>query len=314
MPSADTLIAFLGVSILLGLTPGPTTFCAAAVGPARLARRHGRGGGAVLRAGGAHGAVALGLAAVFAASAVAFTVLKLLGAGLPGVPGVAGPARAPVSSAGPDAGARAHMASAPSLWRMVGPWHGDEPEQPKVLVFFWPSCPSLLTLRRCHGRPAHGAGFGVHRGHLCWCLGPSACFSGVFGSLLLRSPRAAVAQPGGWGWCSWGWPFGWPHRSADGLFCYEKELLPLFPIAPGAVFSCNKRTAPFHHDRTHPHPPRRNRLEPRAALSGQVDVPLNATWAWRAGPPRGAASLLAERFGVEHLVCSDAAHAADSRA
>ena len=81
MPSADTLIAFLGVSILLGLTPGPDNIFVLL----QSAQRGWRAGMAVvvgLCCGlVVHtGAVALGLAAVFAASAVAFTVLKLLGA------------------------------------------------------------------------------------------------------------------------------------------------------------------------------------------------------------------------------------------
>ena len=81
MPSADTLIAFLGVSILLGLTPGPDNIFVLL----QSAQRGWRAGMAVVvglyRKLVEHtGAVAMGLAAVFAASAAAFTVLKLLGA------------------------------------------------------------------------------------------------------------------------------------------------------------------------------------------------------------------------------------------
>ena len=121
MPSADTLIAFLGVSILLGLTPGPDNIFVLL----QSAQRGWRAGMAVvvgLCCGlVVHtGAVALGLAAVFAASAVAFTVLKLLGAAY--LAYLAWQAlRAPLSSAAPDAGAQgAAPTAAPSLWRMVG--------------------------------------------------------------------------------------------------------------------------------------------------------------------------------------------------
>lgn len=106
MPSADTLIAFLGVSILLGLTPGPDNIFVLL----QSAQRGWRAGMAVvvgLCCGlVVHtGAVALGLAAVFAASAVAFTVLKLLGAAY--LAYLAWQAlRAPLPSAGPDAGAQ----------------------------------------------------------------------------------------------------------------------------------------------------------------------------------------------------------------
>lgn len=101
MPSADTLIAFLGVSILLGLTPGPDNIFVLL----QSAQRGWRAGMAVvvgLCCGlVVHtGAVALGLAAVFAASAVAFTVLKLLGAAVGAVP------CAPASGPADDNGAR----------------------------------------------------------------------------------------------------------------------------------------------------------------------------------------------------------------
>ncbi len=107
MPSADTLIAFLGVSILLGLTPGPDNIFVLL----QSAQRGWRAGMAVvvgLCCGlVVHtGAVALGLAAVFAASAVAFTVLKLLGAAY-----------------------LVHIRTQPVAHG--GAWHGDEPEQPQ---------------------------------------------------------------------------------------------------------------------------------------------------------------------------------------
>ena len=151
MPSADTLIAFLGVSILLGLTPGPDNIFVLL----QSAQRGWRAGMAVvvgLCCGlVVHtGAVALGLAAVFAASAVAFTVLKLLGAAY--LAYLAWQAlRAPVSSAGPDAGAQgAAPTAAPSLWRMVGRGMVMNLTNPKVLVFFLAFLPQFAD-------PARGA-------------------------------------------------------------------------------------------------------------------------------------------------------------
>ena len=151
MPSADTLIAFLGVSILLGLTPGPDNIFVLL----QSAQRGWRAGMAVvvgLCCGlVVHtGAVALGLAAVFAASAVAFTVLKLLGAAY--LAYLAWQAlRAPLSSAGPDAGAQGTApTAAPSLWRMVGRGMVMNLSNPKVLVFFLAFLPQFAD-------PARGA-------------------------------------------------------------------------------------------------------------------------------------------------------------
>jgi len=81
MPAFETLLTFFGVSVLLGLTPGPDNLFVLL----QSAQRGWRAGMAVvlgLCAGlVVHtAAVALGLAAVFAASAMAFTVLKYCGA------------------------------------------------------------------------------------------------------------------------------------------------------------------------------------------------------------------------------------------
>ena len=191
MPSADTLIAFLGVSILLGLTPGPDNIFVLL----QSAQRGWRAGMAVvvgLCCGlVVHtGAVALGLAAVFAASAVAFTVLKLLGAAY--LAYLAWQAlRAPLSSAGPDTGAQgAAPTAAPSLWRMVGRGMVMNLSNPKVLVFFLAFLPQFAD-------PARGSvalqlmvlGVVFMLATLL-VFGAIACFSGGFGALLQRSARA----------------------------------------------------------------------------------------------------------------------------
>ena len=81
MPSIETLVAFFGVSVLLALTPGPDNIFVLL----QSAQRGWRAGmcvvlGLCLGLVGHTAAVALGLAAVFAASAMAFTVLKVVGA------------------------------------------------------------------------------------------------------------------------------------------------------------------------------------------------------------------------------------------
>lgn len=81
MPPFETLIAFFGVSVLLCLSPGPDNIFVLL-----QSAMHGRRAGLLVVAGLCTGlvvhtsAVALGLAAVFAASETAFTVLKIVGA------------------------------------------------------------------------------------------------------------------------------------------------------------------------------------------------------------------------------------------
>ena len=208
----------LGVSILLGLNPGPDNIFVLLQSAQRGWRGHGRGGG--LCKGGlvVHtGAVALGLAAVFAASAVAFTVCLLLGAATWRT--WRGILRAPLSSAGPDAGARALQPSRTQPVAHGGARH-DEPEQPQgagVLPAFLPQ----------FADPA-GA---VPMGGQLMVLGLVfivATFAGVWGHRLFFgrvrlcccAARAAVAQPGG-GVVFLGWLCVWPHRNADGLFAMK---------------------------------------------------------------------------------------------
>ena len=190
MPSTDTLLAFFGVSVLLGLTPGPDNIFVLL----QSAQRGWRAGMAVV-VGLCCGlvvhtaAVALGLAAVFAASAMAFTVLKLLGAAY--LAWLAWQAlRAPVSAGGADSAVAQAEAAPPSLWRMVGRGVVMNLTNPKVLVFFLAFLPQFAD-------PARGAMGGqlmvlglVFIAAALLVFGAIACFSGVFGALLLRSPRA----------------------------------------------------------------------------------------------------------------------------
>ena len=81
MLTIDTTLTFLGLSVLLSLSPGPDN-----VFVLMQSATHGRKAGLLVTLGlctgllGHTAAVALGLAAILAASATAFTVLKLAGA------------------------------------------------------------------------------------------------------------------------------------------------------------------------------------------------------------------------------------------
>lgn len=188
MPTLETLIAFFGVAVILALTPGPDNIFVLL----QSAQRGWRAGMAVV-VGLCAGlvvhtaAVALGLAAVFAASAVAFTVLKFCGAAY--LAYLAWQAlRAPAAVASQ---AEATAAASPvSLWRMVGRGMVMNLTNPKVLVFFLAFLPQFAN-------PALG-GVALQLmvlGVVFMCatllvFGAIACFSGVFGTLLQRSARA----------------------------------------------------------------------------------------------------------------------------
>lgn len=81
MPSIETLSLFFGASVLLGLAPGPDNLFVL-----MQSALHGRKAGWLITLGLCSGlmvhttAVAFGVAAIFQASAVAFTALKLAGA------------------------------------------------------------------------------------------------------------------------------------------------------------------------------------------------------------------------------------------
>ncbi len=120
MPSIETLIAFFGVSALLALTPGPDNIFVLL----QSAQRGWRAGmcvvlGLCLGLVGHTAAVALGLAAVFAASSMAFTVLKFWPARptWPGWPGARCGRRPACMSAPPwRRGGGRRAAAAPCAW------------------------------------------------------------------------------------------------------------------------------------------------------------------------------------------------------
>ena len=190
MPSIETLVAFFGVSVLLALTPGPDNIFVLL----QSAQRGWRAGmcvvlGLCLGLVGHTAAVALGLAAVFAASGMAFTVLKVVGAAY--LAWLAwGALRAPASvHEAPPGGAAAAGGNGGAL-RMVGRGVVMNLTNPKVLVFFLAFLPQFAD-------PAQG---GMARQIMLLGLvfmlatllvfGAIPCFSGAFGALLQRSARA----------------------------------------------------------------------------------------------------------------------------
>ena len=189
MPSLETLITFFGVSLLLGLTPGPDNLFVLV----QSAQRGWRAGMAVVL-GLCVGlvvhtaAVALGLAAVFAASAMAFTALKWCGAAY--LAYLAWQAlRAPAAVASGAAPAAA-AGTAPSARRMVVRGMVMNLTNPKVLVFFLAFLPQFADPAR--GPVALqlmvlGAVFILAT---LLVFGAIACFTGAFGALLQRSARA----------------------------------------------------------------------------------------------------------------------------
>ncbi len=194
MPSLQTLFAFFGVAVLLALSPGPDNVFVLL----QSAQRGWRVGmcvvlGLCLGLIGHTAAVALGLAAVFAASTLAFTVLKLLGAAY--LAWLAwGALRAPVSQVDPDSQQAAAQPLAgqrrSGALRMVGRGVIMNLTNPKVLIFFLaflpqfadpalgPLAPQIMLL----GLVFMLATFLV--------FGAIACLSGVFGAILQRSARA----------------------------------------------------------------------------------------------------------------------------
>lgn len=195
MPTFQSLLAFFGVAVLLALSPGPDNLFVLMQSIQRGWRV-----GIVVVVGLCLGvvvhttAVALGLAAVFAASSIAFTVLKWCGAAYLAYLAW-GAWRAPVaadaSAGGAAAGGsgRADIAGK-DLLVMVRRGVVMNLSNPKVLIFFLAFLPQFADPAIGPVGPqifVFGAVF-ILAAFLVF--GAIALFSGAFGNLLLRSPRA----------------------------------------------------------------------------------------------------------------------------
>ena len=191
MPTWDVLLTFFGVAVLLALSPGPDNLFVLVQSVQRGWRL-----GMCVVVGLCLGilvhtaAVALGLAAVFAASSTAFTVLKWCGA-LYLAYLAWGALRAPSQvSEGPAPGATAPALHWREALRMVGRGMVMNITNPKVLIFFLAFLPQFADPGRGHVALQivwFGAVFGVATFVV---FGAIACFSGVFGGILQRSARA----------------------------------------------------------------------------------------------------------------------------
>lgn len=185
MPTLQTLLAFFGISLLLAATPGPDNIFVLL----QSAQQGWRAGlcvvlGLCLGIVGHSSAVALGLAALLAASAVAFGVLKLCGAAY--LLWLAwGAWRAPVLSAALEgaAGVRA------SAWAMVARGVVMNLSNPKVLVFFLAFLPQFADPRQGPLATQMLLLGLVFIAATALVFGAIALFSGAFGALLLRSAR-----------------------------------------------------------------------------------------------------------------------------
>ncbi|HJV74920.1 MAG TPA: LysE family translocator [Noviherbaspirillum sp.] len=182
----ETTIAFFSVSILLALTPGPDNVFVLLQSAMR-----GRMAGMLVVFGLCTGllvhtsAVALGLAALFAASALAFTVLKFVGAAY--LAYLAWQAfRVPAGIAAgerPEPMSRRQMYMRGIIMNVTNP---------KVAIFFLAFLPQFAT-------PENGSMVlqilwlgGIFIVATLLVFGAIAYFSGAFGAVLQRSPRAQL--------------------------------------------------------------------------------------------------------------------------
>lgn len=191
MPTWDVLITFFGVAVLLGLSPGPDNLFVLV----QSAQRGWRVGlcvvlGLSLGIVGHTVAVALGLAAVVAASPMLFTALKLCGAAYLAYLAW-GAWRAPVNvTEGAQAQAERDVLTLKTAMGWAGRGVVMSLTNPKVLIFFLAFLPQFTD-------PARGSvGLQVMALGCVFMLatllvfGSIACGSGLFGQILQRSARA----------------------------------------------------------------------------------------------------------------------------
>ncbi|WP_120966429.1 LysE family translocator [Comamonas sp. lk] len=191
MPAWETLIAFFGVAVLLGLSPGPDNLFVLL----QSAQRGWRVGlcvvlGLCLGVVGHTAAVALGLAAIVAASPMLFTVLKVCGAAYL-LYMAWGAWRAPVEiSETAQAQVQRDVLTLQSALGWVGRGLVMNLTNPKVLIFFLAFLPQFADPMR-GSVPVQIIVLGCVFMASAWLVfGSIACFSGLFGQILQRSARA----------------------------------------------------------------------------------------------------------------------------
>ncbi|MDH0418505.1 MULTISPECIES: LysE family translocator [Delftia] len=190
MPTFETLLAFFGVAVLLGLSPGPDNLFVLM----QSAQRGWRVGlcvvlGLCLGLVVHTAAVALGLAALVAASPLLFTAIKLCGAAY--LAWLAWGVLRAVARPGemPQAGAADPLTPARAL-RWVGRGVVMNLTNPKVLIFFLAFLPQFADPAR-GGVATQVMVLGcVFMLAALLVFGAIACCSGWFGVLLQRSVRA----------------------------------------------------------------------------------------------------------------------------
>lgn len=194
MPSLDTLLAFFGVAIVLGLTPGPDNLFVL-----MQSAQHGWRTGLQVVIGLCLGiavhtcAVALGLAAIILTSPTAFTVLKLVGAlYLLWLAWGAwrSPANVTPTNAQEDAAPMQHNKPGQRPLAMIGRGFVMNLSNPKVLMFFLAFLPQFANPALGPVPPQIGILGLVFTLATLLVFGAIACFSGFFGSILQKSSTA----------------------------------------------------------------------------------------------------------------------------
>ena len=186
MPSLDTCIAFFALVFVLGFAPGPDNIFVM-VQSITL----GRTAGLVAMLGMCAGlavhtlAVALGLAAIFAASATAFTVLKVLGAGY--LAYLAWQAfRAPAGTLSMP------VAQPPNLRRLFFRGWLMNLTNPKIVFFFLALLPQFVHADRGAIATQIGVLGAIFIGSTCITFGAIAWFSATLSTRLRGSPTAQL--------------------------------------------------------------------------------------------------------------------------
>jgi len=191
MLALETALSFFGIAVLLALAPGPDN-----VFVLMQSATHGKRAGLCVVLGLCTGlightlAVAVGLAALFATSATAFALLKLLGAAYLLYLAWGAWRAAPTADAGNLPALSAKPRVSPHMWALYRRGIILNLTNPKVSLFFLAFLPQFVTLT--NGSPTLQI---ISLGTLFMLatllvFGSIAFFSGLFGEQLQRSARA----------------------------------------------------------------------------------------------------------------------------